>query len=108
MRIHVLVGVLGIAAVGSSGCAHEPMVQVSGHEVTQSSWDAVVDRVTPVAAFELRCPAGLLQLTVLNVTTYDWAPEPTQVGASGCGRQLVYVPRGMNWVSTPGAGSAGQ
>jgi hypothetical protein len=68
------------------GCA---TVQVGGFTLGKGRWESDAAVVRKRAAWELKCPEGELDLTVLAV--YSGTITAQQVGVKGCGHQLVYV-----------------
>ena len=75
------------------GCA---TVQVGGFTLGKGRWESDAAVVRKRAAWELKCPEGELDLTVLAV--YSGTITAQQVGVRGCGHQLVYVNSVDGWL----------
>jgi hypothetical protein len=75
------------------GCA---TVQVGGWTLGKGRWESDAAVVRKRAGWELKCPEGELDLTVLAV--YSGTITAQQVGVKGCGHQLVYVNSVDGWL----------
>lgn len=82
----VSLGLGGLALL--SGCA--TIIEVGGFKVRQDAWEAAAAEVRHTAAFQLKCPADQLALTLLHVE-YPSAPYPSRIGVDGCAQRIVYV-----------------
>ncbi len=89
------IGVLLLLA----GCWAGQVPPDTDRPVNQTEWQREEEKVRALAAFQLNCPPDKVQLTVLN----QFYGHPTQVGAAGCERRLVYAQHSPNWISMPGA-----
>jgi hypothetical protein len=76
-----------------AGCA---TVQVGGFTLGKGRWESDAAVVKKRAAWELKCPEAELELTVLAV--YSGTITAQQLGARGCGHQLVYVNSVNGWL----------
>ena len=81
---------VGCVLVALSGCAalKPPTVR------TSFTKDAL-----PRAGFEMQCPKEQIELVQLNRSWDDYIEGGTQVGARGCGKQVVYVYGPGGWVA---------
>ena len=75
----------------ATGCIST--VQVGTYTLRQSWWDKDAAMLRARASFELSCPSGQLELTVLATRDEGDARSALQVGVLGCGHKLVYVQR---------------
>ncbi len=94
------------AALFWTACADAPAVQptqidVSGYKLRADCWQAAQKEIRTVAAFEMQCADNQLELVVLNTNRFvNGTFCASQVGVSGCGKRLTYIPHGGNWVSS--------
>lgn len=77
-----------VVAAIFSGCA---TIQKDGFTIFEVEWEQASNAVLTRAAFDLQCPREQITLTALT-------QRAEQVGASGCGRQGVYVATPSGWV----------
>ncbi|APR87173.1 hypothetical protein A7982_12522 [Minicystis rosea] len=100
-------GVSVVAALFCSGCA--TFVTVDGYKVYEGEWNRAKAEISRRAAFDLKCDAGAVQLSVLKASCHGLTTtvcNPEQVGVQGCGRQAVYVNlRTTGWVMNNAAGN---
>ena len=79
------------------GCAGQ-LIDSGGFHVSKKWFEDDVRQIKPRAAFEMGCPQEQIELVVLAVANGQSA-QPISIGATGCGKKLVYVEiRGPEWV----------
>lgn len=59
--------------------------------------------VLPRASFEMQCPKEQIEIVQLNTPLDDYTGGGAQVGAKGCGKQVVYVYGPAGWVANTAA-----
>ena len=97
MNAHLRTSLACLVASASFACPG--LVQSGGFEVYKDTYDEGAHSVTAQAAFATSCPADQVQVVVLAVTPGDKS-LPSSMGATACGKKLVYarVPGVGNWV----------
>jgi hypothetical protein len=79
---------------GATGCAST--MQVGNYHVRRETWERDQSEIGQRAAFETKCSADQLTISILAAETYYgmfWTKydQPKQVGVTGCGHRLVYA-----------------
>jgi hypothetical protein len=69
-----------------------------GFTVNQAVTLHAFENVKRRASFEMGCPSEQLTVVVLEARGRGYAPEPDQIGVSGCSRKAVYVSTRAGWV----------
>jgi len=57
------------------------------------------DEALPRASFEMQCPKEQIEIVQLATPLDDYVLTGAQVGAKGCGKQVVYVCSPSGWVA---------
>jgi hypothetical protein len=69
---------------------------VSSAEFYQKATTTSQDKLRNVAAFDLKCPANEIKMTLIGGVWYE---ESAQAGVEGCGGRARYVKLRSTWVS---------
>jgi len=77
------------------GCA---TVKVGEHVLDKGDWERMEPFIKTRAAFDLKCSADAIELTILAAAPCTTAACAWQVGAEGCGSRAVYVRSPSGWV----------
>ncbi len=101
-----LLAMIVASSLALIGCA--PTVQSGAFKVYKDTFDGGVTSIKSQVAFATSCPADQVQVVVLATDPYD-TPLPTTMGATACGKKLVYarVPGTENWILNSDSESAG-